>query len=542
MASQSPKKFYDNNKDEDLIADKRVLLPFNAVLMLSQWVAFAALVVYYSGPSAYVSTTTIETDYRYGYPKFNCTPLTISNYWRSRVGFDFCDEQVRTRPPSAETISNFENPDGPWEYKPFAHTGRGAPVPFVSLVLSEERWMAQQKYDALLNRTLEVMECAPILDLATFRYDDELSGSPVDHLGFVNGERDLETWQIRKSSGFKLGERISVPQVTPTYAYRACECRAVANFPRDGDDYQQYGRLDAVNGPFTEATCSESDSSDHCKTFLEAEEDDIYDLVQNRDNGTCVCKGYPYDSNYQINRTAIWYANISETDEGGYGPYQCEPVIQAAYNNYPNAIQMGQGSGGAGGTDDWKFIPEMVARNYTFSGELDTDQHVPSCINYLDDDWYQFSQYSGEGDERKVRIYDLIADDSCYYKWHEGYFQLVSEAERNDYSKFLALASAYERGLIVEECLMTPEKAKSVFQLALDEDNMFCSEFIDAPVFNCEQLAAPPVLQRFSLAYANSLLIYTVFSAICVKIFFANKKERGEGETDSTNEKPASLA
>ena len=68
-------EFYDTERDEDLIAEKNVLLPFNAFLLFSQWAAFIALMVYYSGPANYVTTTRMELDYHYGYPAYNCTPL-----------------------------------------------------------------------------------------------------------------------------------------------------------------------------------------------------------------------------------------------------------------------------------------------------------------------------------------------------------------------------------------------------------------------------------------------------------------------------------
>ena len=58
-------EFYDTERDEDLVAPKNVLLPFNAFLLLSQWIAFIALMVYYSGPANYVKDTTIKTDYNF---------------------------------------------------------------------------------------------------------------------------------------------------------------------------------------------------------------------------------------------------------------------------------------------------------------------------------------------------------------------------------------------------------------------------------------------------------------------------------------------
>ena len=65
-----------------------------------------------------------------------------------------------------------------------------------------------------------------------------------------------------------------------------------------------------------------------------------------------------------------------------------------------------------------------------------------------------------------------------------------------------------------------------------------CQYAKNSAPFGCEASTPLPISQCFSLAYANSLLLYTVFSAICVKIFFAAKKEPAD-EIDV--EKPASL-
>ena len=47
--------------------------------------------------------------------------------------------------------------------------------------------------------------------------------------------------------------------------------------------------------------------------------------------------------------------------------------------------------------------------------------------------------------------------------------------------------------------------------------------------FNCERAGPLGVGQRFSLAYANALLAYTLVSAAIVNIFFAAQKRRAEG-------------
>ena len=48
--------------------------------------------------------------------------------------------------------------------------------------------------------------------------------------------------------------------------------------------------------------------------------------------------------------------------------------------------------------------------------------------------------------------------------------------------------------------------------------------------FNCERAGPTGIGQRFSLAYANALLAYTVISATIVNIFYAKAKRRAEGK------------
>ena len=68
-----------------------------------------------------------------------------------------------------------------------------------------------------------------------------------------------------------------------------------------------------------------------------------------------------------------------------------------------------------------------------------------------------------------------------------------------------------------------------------------CQYAKNSAPFGCEASIPLPISQCFSLAYANSLLLYTVFSAICVKIFFAAKKEPAdETYPKKMKEKPAS--
>ena len=94
-------EFYDSQKDEDLIADKKVLFPFNAFLLFSQWVAFIILMVWYASSANYTRDFTLQTDWDYGGGKYNCTPMMPENYWGTKYNYDTCQELAR--PPKIST-------------------------------------------------------------------------------------------------------------------------------------------------------------------------------------------------------------------------------------------------------------------------------------------------------------------------------------------------------------------------------------------------------------------------------------------------------
>ena len=90
--------------------------------------------------------------------------------------------------------------------------------------------------------------------------------------------------------------------------------------------------------------------------------------------------------------------------------------------------------------------------------------------------------------------------------------------------------AGYDRTKIIEVCEITREEAVKMF--ALHRDSGYLCQYAKAAApFGCESSTPLPISQCFSLAYANSLLMYTVFSAICVKIFFATKKDDAGDET-----------
>ena len=125
-------EFYDSNKDDDLIASKSVLLPFNTALLASQLIAFIALMVYYSGPAASINESSIQSAYDYGAPDYNCTPMSFHPYWQNTMNYQWCKDEVAAHLPSETTITNFTDEDAKyWTYTPFSFTDLPALTPDV---------------------------------------------------------------------------------------------------------------------------------------------------------------------------------------------------------------------------------------------------------------------------------------------------------------------------------------------------------------------------------------------------------------------------
>ena len=115
--------------DEDLLAPKRVLLPFNAFLLFSQFLVFIIMIVYYSDPVNYISESKLQIRWDWGKTgdkthstPFNCTPVQSDEYWAHEFGYDTC--KLYARKPSETTVVESTKDVGGinytgWYYKPY---------------------------------------------------------------------------------------------------------------------------------------------------------------------------------------------------------------------------------------------------------------------------------------------------------------------------------------------------------------------------------------------------------------------------------------
>lgn len=104
-------------------------------------------------------------------------------------------------------------------------------------------------------------------------------------------------------------------------------------------------------------------------------------------------------------------------------------------------------------------------------------------------------------------------------------------------AKYCELTSCeYNPAKCNEACTITKAEAIEMFKKFVTTHDACEFAKLNTP-FICVKRAPRAILERISLAYANSLLVFTVFSALCVKIFFASSKKGKE-----TGEEAASPA
>lgn len=88
--------------------------------------------------------------------------------------------------------------------------------------------------------------------------------------------------------------------------------------------------------------------------------------------------------------------------------------------------------------------------------------------------------------------------------------------------------------LMYDPCNITKAEAIEMFKeyITLHDPCEFAK--YNAP-FNCVRKKPRSVIETFSLGYANTLLLYSVFSAMCVKIFFASAKNKNDEGAPAEN-------
>ena len=90
-------------------------------------------------------------------------------------------------------------------------------------------------------------------------------------------------------------------------------------------------------------------------------------------------------------------------------------------------------------------------------------------------------------------------------------------------------------------CSITKEETVDMFKKYLTTHDPCVWAQHNSP-YMCTKTGPPAPSAVFSLAYANALLAYSIFSAVCVQIFFASSKKKKAAEAEAAaTETPATV-
>lgn len=421
-------EFYDTEKDEDLVADKAVLLPFNAILIISQWVAFCVLMWWYSSPANNTLNTTIQTNWDYGKADgYNCTPMMKDQYWSNTFNFETCMELARepkiSTPAAATDTVVFDADKNAWKYVPYPHSTKAA-------VWSDRIFAADGgAYDT---------QDLATADQTKFRTELAKLNTCGEHFFEQQGGQDDGTgasvWYIKKSGTAGTWSALDTPAARTPHA---TFCKDY-----DGEAIKQKCKADSCERP------DSSDGKAACRTAGGANDDSDYEAW--------TCPG---------------------SDPCGW----CDTLD----------------STGGEGEDLWR---KPLDSSSDMKGSCYFNHSHPLLENIATAAGF------ASGSAMVEQMNTQGGDDST--------------AKR----QAIQILNGYDRTKTFTACVITEAEALKMFKLFYDK-TYHCQYAKNSAPFGCEASTPLPISQCFSLAYANSLLLYTVFSAVCVKIFFAAKKE-----------------
>jgi hypothetical protein len=416
-------EFYDTEKDEDLVADKAVLLPFNAILIISQWVAFCVLMWWYSSPANNTLNTTIQTNWDYGKADgYNCTSMMKDQYWGNTFNFETCMELARepkiSTPAAATDTVVFDADKNSWKYVPYAHSTK--PAVWTDIIFASDGGAYDTTDLALADQTKFRTELAALNTCGLHFFEEPMDG-PDDGTG-------ASVWYIKKSG--------------------------------------------------TAGTWS-----------------DLASAAQQTTHAT-VCREYEDGSESKVCKADSCERPNSATDLSPSGSASPKCSNAGDYENWNDWCSINYGPTGGEGRDLY-LKPS--------SGD-----DKPSC-------YFNHS-------------HPLLENIATAAGFASGDAMVTAMSAQEPNSESSAVQQArqilndYDRTKTFTACVITEAEALKMFKLFYDK-TYHCQYAKNSAPFGCEASTPLPISQCFSLAYANSLLLYTVFSAICVKIFFAAKKE-----------------
>lgn len=522
-----PNEFYASNKEEDLIVPKGKAVPMALVLQFMQWGAFASFFTYYSMPISYIRESTIQAEWNYGGPSWNCTPMMADDFYNMRWNYETCKTIVQ--PPSEKSVlhvsdqrfmpadfgefdSGFDIPTrgAAWRYYPFVGTpafAKGVMGPALPLNSnpSLDHEGVKTAIDSIFSQLADLNTCG--LDgfpQHVYRMRNEI----------VKYDRYIyDIFQVNLKQSF-VPPPPSPPPAPPPPPFPSPPSTTHSVCCGGGTKYDveepkcQSGTFMFNGNPGTR--CSNFDWSASVGETISA-----YDNVGNPISSvihTARLKESQYFSVTDIAGDRTNKVPLKKLDE--YGHYYTGQNDQCA------------DSGSVCTFLTWSDTNPGTCNCLDGSGSQATTAYdrVENCVKCCDE-----AACGGPDTECNPELccwgcYDAFGSHSSSSSSSAGGNYMPAAKD----PQYASVAYGLPAGFY-ENCTTTQAEAIAMFTKYNELHDPCEWAKLNGP-FNCERAGPTGIGQRFSLAYANALLAYTVISATIVNIFYAKAKRRAEGK------------
>ena len=524
-----PNEFYASNKEEDLILPKRIAVPMALVLQFMQWGAFASFFAYYSMPISYIRESTIQAEWNYGGSSWNCTPMMADDFYSMRWNYETCKTIVQ--PPNEKSVlhasdrtfmpadfgefdSGFDIPTrgDAWRYYPFIGTpafAKGVMGPALPLISnpSLDHDGVKTAIDGIFSQLADLNTCG-------------LDGFP-QHIYRMRNDIVKHDRYIYDIFQVNLKQAVvppppSPPPTPPPPPFPSPPSTQQSICCGGGTDYD-VEEPECKSGTFTFNGNPGTKCSNFQWSASVGETIYTYDNIGNSESEiihTARLKDSKYFSVTDIANDRTNKVAITKVDEYGYYQTGTNDKCTLVDGTTPCPFLLGSVN-----NEDCKCVDGNGGVDYSATSGYN---RIENCVQCCKNDEATCGGPSGGECNPDLCCYDCNFD----FSGDHGYDPYgMPTAKDPDYAMY---AYGLPAGFY-ENCTTTQAEAIAMFT-KYNELHDPCEWAKFNGPFTCERAGPTGIGQRFSLAYANALLAYTVISATIVNIFYAKAKRRAEGK------------
>ena len=525
-----PNEFYASNKEEDLILPKRIAVPMALVLQFMQWGAFASFFAYYSMPISYIRESTIQAEWNYGGPSWNCTPMTADDFYSMRWNYETCKTIVQ--PPNEKSVlhasdqtfmpadfgefdSGFDIPTrgDAWRYYPFIGTpafAKGVMGPALPLISnpSLDHDGVKTAIDGIFSQLVDLNTCG-------------LDGFP-QHIYRMRNDIVKHDRYIYDIFQVNLKQSLVPPPPSPP---------PMPPFPSPPSTQQSICCGGGTTYDVEESKCQSGtfmfngNPGTRCSNFQYGAS--VGEFIEEYDHNTA-----PPTLKSSVLHTARLQDEkyYSVTDIAGDRTNK----VDLKKLNERGHYHTGQNDECADSGNVCTFLPwsdqgnaDCICSDGASGSATTFGERVENCAKCCIDD----AETCGYDDPTKCNpdlcCYDCSATGD-FSDMFFGHGSSSSSPPTKEDPQYASEAYGLPAGFY-ENCTTTQAEAIAMFT-KYNELHDPCEWAKFNGPFTCERAGPTGIGQRFSLAYANALLAYTVISATIVNIFYAKAKRRAEGK------------